>query len=77
MEDLLPTRVFVHPSQNELTSVQEGATIQAQPPALQMILLPSGNMVPVGQVEIKLDCHQGVGPIIIPIFLTFNSYLYL
>jgi hypothetical protein len=47
--------------------VQFGATIQAVPPALQMILLPSGNVVPVGQVEIKLDCHQGVGPIIIPI----------
>jgi hypothetical protein len=42
-----------------------------------MILLPSGNVVPAGQVEIKLNCHQGVGPIIIPIFLTFNSYLYL
>jgi hypothetical protein len=57
--------------------VQLGATIQAVPPALQMILLPSGRGHPTAEFLTKVDCHQGVGPIKTPIFLIFNSYLYL
>jgi hypothetical protein len=73
---LSPTKVFVELFQVCDISVQEGATIQLVPPALQMIILPSGNVVPTGHTETKFDCHQGVGPIISPIILLIVfSYL--
>jgi len=51
-----------------LTSVVEGATIQATPPALQIILLPSGKVVPSGHAIAKafiasgVATHQSEGP---------------
>jgi hypothetical protein len=41
--------------------VQDGATIHAFPPALQMILLPSGNVVASGQDIAKLLIDSGSG----------------
>jgi len=72
-QHLSPTRSVVVPFQVALTCVVTGATIQAVPPALQMIALPSGNTVPSGQYGIRLfvdsgdSTHQSTGPIVIPI----------
>jgi hypothetical protein len=53
--------------------VEAGATIQATPPALQIILLPSGKVVPSGQAIAKafiasgVATHQSEGPTTIAI----------
>jgi hypothetical protein len=70
-QHLFPTSSVVVPFQVEPTSVDTGAIIQAVPPALQMILLPSGSVVPTGHAATIFACHQGVGPIKSPIFFLY------
>ena len=56
-----------------------GATIHAFPPALQIILLLSGNVVPKGQeianelIASGVATHQSAGPAVLPYFF-FDSY---
>jgi len=59
-----PTNVLLYcpPAHLSLTCVDAGATIQATPPALHIILEPSGNELPTLSEETNFACHQGVGP---------------
>jgi hypothetical protein len=60
--------------------VQQGATIQAQPPALEIKELPSGNRVPNGQARARgfiasgVFNHQSDGPTIIAISIKNTPY---
>jgi hypothetical protein len=62
--------------------VVSGATIQATPPDLQMILLPSGSVVASGQLIAKLSIasgdatHQSAGPAVTPIVLIVFLVIY-
>jgi hypothetical protein len=74
------TSIVVLYPQVEVTSVQLGATIQAAPPpVLQIIRLPSGNVVPAGHDITKLliasgdAIHQSAGPAVTPIVF-IDSY---
>ena len=78
----------IHPQavtfpQGSPTCVVSGATIQAVPPDLQMILLPSGNVVATGQDINKLSIasgdatHHSAGPAVTPIVLIGSYWLFI